>query len=54
MLDFLKSTSYAKVIDEKTPNTKTLKAMEDVEAGRVNSFTSANELMTTLKKSAGV
>jgi hypothetical protein len=54
LLDFLKSTSYAKVIDEKTPNTKTLKAMEDVEAGRVNSFTSANELMTTLKKSAGV
>jgi len=54
LLDFLKTTRYAKVLDEKTPNAETLKAMEDVEAGRVKSFTSVNEFMTTLKKSAGV
>jgi len=54
LLDFLKTTRYAKVLDEKTPNAETLKAMEDIEAGRVKSFTSVNELMTTLKKSAGV
>jgi len=54
LLDFLKTTRYAKVLDEKTPNAETLKAMEDVEAGRVKSFASVNELMTTLKKSAGV
>jgi len=54
LLDFLKTTRYAKVLDEKTPNAETLKAMEDIEAGRVKSFTSVNEFMTTLKKSAGV
>jgi hypothetical protein len=54
LVDFLKTTSYAKVIDEKIPNAETLLAMEDVEAGLVKSFASVNELMITLKKSAGV
>ncbi len=54
LVDFLKTTRYARVLVDKTPNAETLKAMEDVEAGRVKSFASVNELMATLKKSAGV
>lgn len=54
LVEFLKTTRYAKVIDEKIPNSETLQAMEDVEAGLVKSFASVNELMITLKKSAGV
>ena len=45
LVDFLKTTRYAKVIDEKIPNSETLQAMEDVEAGLVKSFASVNELM---------
>ena len=54
LVDFLKTTRYAKVIDVKIPNAETLQAMEDVEAGLVKSFASVNELMITLKKTAGV
>ena len=54
MLEFLKTTRYAKVLEEKTPNSETLKAMEEVEAGHVKSYSSVKELMKTLKKSSGV
>ena len=54
MLEFLKTTRYAKVLEEKAPNSETLKAIEDVDAGQVNSYASVKDLMTTLKKSAGV
>jgi|GEM_PF-1897572 len=54
LVDFLKTKRYAKVLVEKTPNAETLKAIEDVEAGQVKSFPSVNELMKTLKKTAGV
>jgi hypothetical protein len=54
MLEFLKATRYARVIEEKTPNDETLSAMKDVEAGNVNSYGSVKEMMSTLKKKAGV
>lgn len=54
MLEFLKTTRYAKVLDEKIPNDETEQAIRDVEEGRVNSYTSAKELMASLKKKAGV
>ncbi|HZK08111.1 MAG TPA: hypothetical protein VFC92_07905 [Bacteroidales bacterium] len=54
ILEFLKTTRYAKVLEEKTPNNETLKAMEEVEAGHAKSYKSVKELMTSLKKSAGV
>ena len=41
-------------LEEKTPNSETLKAMEEVEAGHVKSYSSVKELMKTLKKSSGV
>jgi len=54
ILEFLKTTRYAKVLEEKIPNSETLKAIEEVEEGYANSYKSVKELMTTLKKSAGV
>ena len=54
MVEFLKTTKYAKVVEEKMPNKETLNAMHDVETGKVNSYTSAKKLMESLKKKAGV
>jgi hypothetical protein len=54
ILEFLKTTRYATVLEEKVPNNETLKAMEDVEAGHAKSYSSVKELMSSLKKSAGV
>jgi hypothetical protein len=54
MLEFLKTTRYARIIEKKTPNSETLKAMEDVDSGNVKSYSSVQEMMTALKKSAGV
>ena len=54
ILEFLKTTRYAKVLEENVPNNETLKAMEEVEAGHTKSYKSVEELMTALKKSAGV
>ena len=54
MVEFLKTTRYAKVVEEKMPNKKTLIAMDDVESGKVNSYTSAKKLMEPLKKKTGV
>ncbi len=54
MLEFLKATRYAKVIEEKTPNIETLQAIDEIEAGNVNSYTSVKEMMQKLKESAGV
>lgn len=51
MLEFLKTTRYAKVVDEKMLNEETLEAMNEVEEGKVNSYSSAKELMAELKKS---
>jgi hypothetical protein len=54
MLDFLKSTRYAKVLDEKEPNEETLHAMREVEKGMTVSYQSSKELMNILKQKAGV
>ena len=54
MLEFLKSTRYAKVIDEKKVNDETISAINDIENGKVNSYNSVNDLMLSLKKKASV
>jgi len=54
MVEFLKSTRYAKVIEENELNNETLEAINAVEEGIVNSYSSAKELISSLKKKAGV
>ena len=54
MLEFLKSTRYAKVIEEEKINDETISAIKDIENGKVNSYNSVNDLMSSLKKKAGV
>jgi hypothetical protein len=54
MLEFLKSTRYAKVIVDDEVNNETLSAINDIENGKVKSYNSVNDLMVTLKKKAGV
>ena len=54
MLEFLKSTRYAKVIEDKKVNNGTLSAIYDIENGKVNSYDSVNDLMLSLKKKGGV
>ena len=54
MVEFLKSTRYAKVIEENELNDDTLEAIDAVEEGKVNSYSSAKELISSLKKKAGV
>jgi hypothetical protein len=54
MLEFLKSTRYAKVIEEEKVNDETISAIKDIENGKVNSYNSVNDLMLSLKKKAGV
>ena len=54
MLEFLKATRYARVIEENTPNDETISAIQEVEAGKLNSYGSAKEMMASLKKKAGV
>lgn len=49
MVEFLKSTRYAKVVEENVPNDETLEAIHAVEEGKVNSYSSAKELMSSLK-----
>lgn len=54
MLEFLRATRYAKVIEEDLPNEETISAIKDVEKGKVKSYGSAKEMMDTLKKKTGV
>ena len=54
MVEFLKSTRYAKVIEEEKVNNETLSAINDIENGKVNSYNSVNDLMLSLKKKASV
>jgi len=53
IVEFLKSTNYAKVVD-KEPNAETIQAMEEVEKGNVNSYQSVKDLMNSLKKKNSV
>jgi hypothetical protein len=54
LVEFLKTTSYAKIVEENLPNEETLEAIDAVEEGKVNSYSSAKELISSLKKKAGV
>jgi len=54
MLEFLKATRYARVIEENIPNNETIMAINEVETDKVKSYGSAKEMMSTLKKKAGV
>ncbi|MBW6535215.1 MAG: hypothetical protein K0B11_09410 [Mariniphaga sp.] len=54
MVEFLKSTRYARIVETNVPNDETLEAIHAVEEGKVNSYSSAKELMSSLKKKAGV
>ena len=54
MLEFLKTTRYARVVEENVPNEETIEAMQEVEAGYVKSHQSAKELLSTLKGASGV
>lgn len=54
MVEFLKTTSFAKVIEDKKPNDETIQAMNEVAEGKLNSYKSAKDLMTKLKKASGV
>lgn len=54
MLEFLKATRYAMIVEENIPNNETILAIKEVEKGNVKSYGSAKEMMSTLKKEAGV
>ncbi len=54
MLEFLKATRYARVVEENIPNDETIMAINEVESGKVKSYGSAKEMMSALKKKAGV
>lgn len=54
ILEFLKTTSYAKVVDENIPNEETIQAINEVESGNVNTYSTLDELMSRLKKKSGV
>lgn len=54
MVELLKSTKYAKIIDAKIPNKETQKAIDDVEKGRLKSYHSVEAMMGKLKKDSGV
>ena len=54
MLEFLKSTRYAKVIEENIVNDETISAINDIENGVVNSYDSVKDLISSLKKKASV
>lgn len=48
MLEYLKSTRYAKVIEEEKFNDETISAINDIENGKVNSYNSINDLLSSL------
>ena len=54
MVEFLRTTRYAKVLMEKEPNEETLQAMNEVKEGNVNTYKSAKEMIASLKKKADV
>jgi hypothetical protein len=54
MVEFLRSTKYAKIVEDKTPNEETLEAINEVQEGNLNSYKSAKDLISSLKKKASV
>ena len=54
LVEFLKATHYARVLEELKPKEKTIQAMNEVNEGKVNAYKSANEMIASLKKAANV
>ena len=54
LIEYLRHSNHAKIIEDKQPNTQTLNAMKDIEEGKVTSYKSAKDLMSALKHKAGV
>ncbi len=50
MVELLKSTRYAKIIDQLFPNKETIKAVEDAKNDIVKSYTSITEMTSVLKE----
>ena len=54
MLEFLRTTRYARVLEENVPNEETIQAIQEVEDGNVKSYKSAKDLISILKDTASV
>jgi hypothetical protein len=54
LIEYLRHSNHATIIEEKQPNAETLQAMKEIEEGKVTSYNSAKEMMKTLKQKAGV
>ncbi|MEZ4909334.1 MAG: hypothetical protein R2774_00570 [Saprospiraceae bacterium] len=54
MVELLKSTKYAKIIDVQVPNKETKQAIEDSKNGKLHSYNSVAEMMALLKEKASV
>lgn len=50
MIEFLRTQRYAKIIDEKIPNTSLLKSMEEAHLGKVTRTKNIADLLEKLKK----
>ena len=50
MIEFLRTQRYAKIIDEKTPNTTLLKSTEEARLGKVTRTKNVADLLEKLKK----
>ncbi|MCF8360778.1 MAG: hypothetical protein K9H26_18630 [Prolixibacteraceae bacterium] len=49
LLEYLKKQRFIKVIEDKTPNAETKKAIEDAENGKVIHASSVSDLMSKLR-----
>jgi len=54
MVEFLRSTKYAKIVEDKIPNEETLEAINEVHEGSLNTYKSTKDLISSLKKKASV
>jgi hypothetical protein len=54
LIEYLRHSNHATIIEDKQPNAQTLKAIKDIEEGKVTSYKSAKDLMSSLKQKAGV
>jgi len=49
MVEFLKTQSFAKIIEEKEPNAATKRAVLEVKKGKVTQCSSVEDMMNKLK-----
>jgi hypothetical protein len=54
LIEYLRHSKHARIIEEQKPNAETIQAMKEIEEGKVTSYNSAKEMMSTLKQKAGV